>query len=178
MNPPLHYHRVLIALHWLLAVLISVALFMGSTQLVSISNTSPDKIFALRAHMIAGVAILVLTILRLVVRLNTSVPAPATTGKPLLDRLGRLTHVALYFLVFGMAGSGIAMAIQANLPAAVFSMTTPLLASFEQLAPRQAHGYIAKVLIALIGLHIVAALFHQFVRKDGLVRRMWWKKRD
>lgn len=178
MNPPLHYHRLLIALHWVLAVLIAIALLMGSTQLVSLSNASPDKIFALRAHMVAGAAILVLTIVRLIVKVNTAKPAPATTGNPLLDTLGRLTHVVLYLLVFGMVGSGIAMAIQANLPAAVFSLSAPLPPNFDHLAPRLAHGYIAKALIALVGLHIAAALYHQFVRKDDLIYRMWWKNRN
>ncbi|MBL8377416.1 MAG: cytochrome b/b6 domain-containing protein [Burkholderiales bacterium] len=176
MNPPPVYHKALVALHWLLAVLLAVALIMGSTQLVSIPNSSPDKIFALRAHMIAGSLILLLTVVRLLVRLNTAKPAPASTGNPLLDRLGRLTHVLLYLLVFAMAGSGIAMAIQANLPAAVFKLSAALPGSFEHLAPRQAHGYIAKALIALIVLHIAAALYHQFVRKDGLLRRMSWRK--
>jgi cytochrome b561 len=38
--------------------------------------------------------------------------------------------------------------------------------------PRVAHGYIAAILAALILLHFLAALYHQFVRQDGLFRRM------
>jgi len=176
MNAPPRYHRLLISLHWLLAILIAVALVMGSTQLVSIPNASPEKISALRVHIIAGVAILMLTSVRLAVRLKSSTPTPAITGYRLLDALGRLTHGLLYVLVFGMAGSGIAMSIQANLPAAVFGMTAPLPASFEHLVPRQAHGFIAKLLVALVSLHIAAALYHQFVRRDSLLLRMWWGK--
>jgi cytochrome b561 len=126
--------------------------------------------------MIAGTLILVLTIARLIVRLRTATPAPATTGNPLLDKVGRLTHVLLYLLVFGMAGSGIAMSIQADLPAAVFRLSASLPVSFEHLAPRKAHGLIAKALIALVVLHVAAALYHQLVRKDGLLRRMMWTK--
>ena len=128
--------------------------------------------------MIAGAVILVLTIVRLLVRLNTNKPVAASTGNPLLDMLGRLTHALLYLLVLGMAGSGIAMAIQANLPAAVFNLTAALPSSFDHLVPRQAHGYIAKALIALIGLHIAAAIYHHVVRKDGLLLRMTWRKGD
>ena len=36
---------------------------------------------------------------------------------------------------------------------------------------------IAKLLMALIALHLAAALYHQFVLKDGLLARMWFGKR-
>jgi cytochrome b561 len=35
------------------------------------------------------------------------------------------------------------------------------------------HGYLAYALFALAGIHIAAALWHQFVRRDQLLRRMW-----
>jgi cytochrome b561 len=35
------------------------------------------------------------------------------------------------------------------------------------------HGYLAYALFALAGIHLLAALWHQFVRHDGLLRRMW-----
>jgi cytochrome b561 len=35
------------------------------------------------------------------------------------------------------------------------------------------HGYLAYALFALAGAHILAALWHQFIRRDGLLRRMW-----
>jgi cytochrome b561 len=34
------------------------------------------------------------------------------------------------------------------------------------------HGYLAYVLFALIGLHILGALWHQFIRRDGVLRRI------
>jgi cytochrome b561 len=42
---------------------------------------------------------------------------------------------------------------------------------------RIAHGLIATLLVALIVLHIAAAIYHQVVLKDGLLRRMWFGKR-
>ncbi|MEO0931222.1 MAG: cytochrome b/b6 domain-containing protein [Pseudomonadota bacterium] len=41
-----------------------------------------------------------------------------------------------------------------------------------------AHGFIALLLVALIVLHIAAALYHQVVLKDGLMRRMWFGRRN
>jgi cytochrome b561 len=81
------YHPVLVALHWLLAVAIVLALAMGTFSLKEIPNSAPEKLFALRGHMIAGMAILALMLVRLGVRLWLPRPAPATTGNQLLDHL-------------------------------------------------------------------------------------------
>lgn len=35
------------------------------------------------------------------------------------------------------------------------------------------HGYLAYTLFALAGLHVLAALWHQYVRRDGVLQRMW-----
>ena len=35
------------------------------------------------------------------------------------------------------------------------------------------HGYLAYTLFALIGIHLLAALWHQFVWRDRLLQRMW-----
>jgi cytochrome b561 len=39
------------------------------------------------------------------------------------------------------------------------------------------HGYLAYILFALAGAHILAALWHQFVRRDGVLARMWPSRR-
>ena len=178
MNPsPARYHGALVALHWLLALLLIVALAMGTLALKSVPNSSPDKIAALQGHMVAGGLILLLTLIRLVVRLKTAHPAPATTGNALLDRLAPLTHWGLYGLVLLMAGSGVAMSVLAGLPQIVFGGVGSLPANFDALPPRAVHGIVAKLLMLAIGLHIAAALYHQFVRHDGLLARMGLGKR-
>lgn len=91
MSPP-RYHRALVALHWLLAAMIVIALAIGMLVLSRIPNASPDKLLALRGHMIAGIVILVLMLVRFVVRLATDQPAPARTGNALLDRLAPAVH--------------------------------------------------------------------------------------
>ena len=176
--PPARYHGALVALHWLLAVLLIVALAIGTFGLSTVPNSSPDKINTLRGHMITGGMILLLTIARLVVRLKTAHPAPATTGNSLLDRLAPLTHWGLYGLVLLMAGSGVAMSVLAGLPAIVFGGVGTLPANFDALPPRAVHGIVAKLLMLAIGLHIAAALYHQFVKRDGLMARMGFGSRS
>lgn len=177
---PLRYHPVLVSLHWLLAIMIFFSLGMGMFVLTTIPNAAPDKLFALQGHMIAiaGVVILLLMLIRIAARLLTNTPDPASTGNALLDRLAVVTHGTLYLLVLLMAVSGIATAVQAGLPAIVLGGSgAPLPDSFSIYPPRIAHGIVAKLLLALVLLHVLAALYHQLVRRDRLLSRMWFGKR-
>lgn len=175
---PTRYHPVLVALHWLIAFAVLVALGMGTFVLKELPNTAPLKIDGLGDHMIAGISILVLMVIRLFVRLFTQKPQPATTGNPALDKIARLMHYAFYVVVFLMAFSGIGIAVQAGLPDIVFfGSGAPLPETFAIYPPRIGHGIFAKLLMALIVMHVGAALFHQFVRKDRLLSRMWFGRR-
>lgn len=170
----------LVALHWLLALMLLVALGMGTFVLSSIPMESPDKIGALRGHMVAGVAIGVLMLVRLAVRLRSRhrvVPSPSS-GHPLLDALGTWVHLGLYVLVFAMAASGMATALLTGLPGIVFGDAGGAVpANLATVAPRVAHGWIAKGIAALVLLHVLGAVYHQWVRKDGLMARMGWGRR-
>lgn len=173
------YHPALVALHWLLAVLLIVGLIVGNFLLDPIAEADPAKLDALRSHMIAGLVIAALMIIRLVIRLRTSHPPEADIGVPLLNKVARWAHWALYIAVFGLIASGIGMSILAGLPPIVFGGSgDPLPVSFDDLPPRMAHGIFATALALLIAGHIAAALYHQFVRKDGLLARMWFGKRQ
>lgn len=174
---PQRYHPLLAGLHWLLALLIIVALAMGSLKLQHLPNSSPEKLQALRGHMVAGMLILVMTLVRIGVRLKTRSPAQIETNDALWNRLASIAHIGLYLLVLLMALSGLALSVQANLPAAVFEGSMSLPTSFTDFAPRQAHGWFAKALLVLIIGHLFAALYHQFIRKDGLLGRMWFGRR-
>lgn len=172
------YHPALVALHWLLAIMLIAGLAIGTFLLDPIPESDPAKIDALRSHMIAGIAILILMLVRLVVRLRTSHPPEADIGNALFNRLSKWAHWALYLAVFGLIASGIGMSILAGLPPIVFGGSgDPLPASFNDLPPRAAHGLFATLLMLLIAGHVLAALYHQFVRKDGLFSRMWFGKR-
>ena len=172
------YHPLLVALHWFLGAFLLLDLFLGTFVLKAIPNASPDKLEALRAHMSGGLVILVLMGIRLTVRRSSVKPPAATAGHPLLDAIAHLSHIALYALVFLMVATGLATALISDAFAVVFlHYGQPLPATFNDLPTRILHGYFAKALIALIALHVGAALYHQFVRGDRLLRRMWFGRR-
>jgi cytochrome b561 len=171
------YHPVLVVLHWLLALLIIAALTLGAMVMVKIPNTDPMKIEALRSHMSGGILILVLMLVRLFVRTRTAHPQAATTGNRSLDRLAWLSHRLFYVAVLGMAGSGLFMAFQTDLPAVVFTGHGTLPKDFWAYPVRAVHYAFSRLLMALIALHAVGALYHTFVLKDGLLRRMFFGRR-
>ncbi len=172
------YHPLLVILHWILAIMVAGGLFMGGNVLSEIPNSDPEKLFALRMHMSMGIIILVLTLVRLAVRFKTAKPAHADIGNALLNKMGVLAHYLLYALVILMAASGIGISLLAGLPDIVFGGSGAALpASFDDLPPRAAHGVIATILLLTIAAHVMAALYHQFIRKDGLFGRMWFGKR-
>src|SRR5262249_49024303 len=92
------YHPVLVALHWLLAVLIIAALALGALVMAKLPNSDPMKLEALRSHMLGGVLILALMLVRLFVRRRTAHPPEATTGSSVLDKVAWASHRLFYML--------------------------------------------------------------------------------
>jgi len=177
-SPVSRYHPLLVALHWLLAFLIIGALGAGFFVLEATPNSDPGKIAVLRVHMAGGMLVLALMVVRFIVRMRTARPAAPTTGNPLLDRLVPVAHYGFYVLVLLMVGTGYATGIIAGLPAIVFGGSgDPLPPDFEVYPTFAAHGLIGTILAVLVILHVLAALYHQFVRKDGLFGRMFFGRR-
>jgi cytochrome b561 len=173
------YHPLLVALHWLLAVLIIAALAVGYFVLAPMPSTDADKIGVLKLHMAGGMVILVLMLVRFVVRLCTAKPQSLNTAKPALDRLAAVVHYAFYLLVLAMVVTGLVTAVVSGINLIVFGDTgAPLPASLTGYPSRVAHGYLAALLAALIALHVLAALYHRFVAKNKRLARMGFGRRQ
>jgi cytochrome b561 len=172
------YHPALVILHWLMALMMIMALMGGMFALVPLPNDDADKIGALAGHMSFGLVIGGLLLLRFGLRLGTRHPPKASTGNALLDRIGQATHLVFYVLILGMVMSGMAMAQSYGLFDIVFSGSgDPLPPVFDSPA-RAAHGAIATALMVLIVLHVAAAIYHQAMLKDRLLGRMWFGRRE
>ncbi len=173
---PARYHPVHVALHWLVAIFVFGAFAIGMTYLDSTPNSAPEKITYLKYHSLWGTALALLLIARIVTRFAFKRPASADAGHPILNLIGKATHFLLYVGVFGMLLSGAGMSMQAGLMN-VFSGQGSLPEDFHIFPPRGIHGMTFSLLFLLILLHIGAALYHQFIRKDNLLGRMWFGKR-
>jgi cytochrome b561 len=169
------YQPVLVALHWLVALMIIGLLCLGFFVLANMPNTDPKKLDILVWHMAGGMFVFVLMILRVIIRRWSAHPATAVTGSPVLDRLASMAHFGFYLIVFLMIATGW---ITGWLISGVFQPNGGSLPdSFAVFPTFQAHAALATLLAILIVAHIAAALYHQLVLKDGLFRRMWFGKR-
>jgi cytochrome b561 len=163
------YGRVAIAIHWSSALAVILAFAAGFT----VANVAPPAQQGpiLIAHITLGLIVFVLTLLRIVWWVAADKrPAPAT-GQPRWQELtARIVHGAFYVILVLMASSGIVTILLSNaLPTILSGGPVP---DFSELIPRVAHGVMSKILLALFVVHVGAALYHQLIRRDGLLARM------
>jgi cytochrome b561 len=94
------------------------------------------------------------------------------SGSDVQVMAAKVVHAAFYPLLLAVAASGIAMIALSGAAAVLFFGAAGSLPDFWAYAPRAPHMIFAYALIGLVVLHIAAALFHQFVKRDGLLARM------
>ena len=168
-----HYTRTAIALHWLLAVAI-VATFMLGLYMHELP-ISPSRLKLYNWHKWAGISILALSALRLLWRLAhrppADVPMPAWQR-----RAAHITHLVLYALFFAVPLSGWAYSSAAGFPVVVFGVVP--LPDFVPVDKALAdtlkglHKLFTLSLGVLVILHVLAALKHQLIDRDGVLARM------
>uniref|UniRef100_UPI00261AFCA2 cytochrome b n=1 Tax=Pseudomonas sp. TaxID=306 RepID=UPI00261AFCA2 len=130
----------------------------------------------LHIHKPLGIAILLLVIVRLVVRFSTAQP-PLPSDLPSVQVLAaKLSHYVLYALMLAMPLIGWAMISAAGDPVMLSSsiqLPSILAANPHTFAIlRKAHTYLAYLFFLTILLHLAAALFHGFVRRDEVLDSM------
>ena len=166
------YHPLVVTLHWVMALLV-VGMLAAGFLVLGDDGVTPDKIIVMRAHMLGGVFTLILLVARAISRWRTSSPAPADSG--LLGGVAWAVHRGFYLLLLVAVVSGIATARLSGLPEYIFG--TEQIAGglkFSAYPSFAVHKVVVLLLAATIALHVGAALYHQLVRRDRLLRRMWF----
>lgn len=168
------YTSTAIAFHWLLALLLSALLALGFYM--QSLPLSPQKLQLFSWHKWAGVTIFLLAVLRLAWRLGHQPP-------PLPDHMGRIArlmahggHWLLYGLMLAIPLSGWLMSSAKGFQTVWFGIVPlpDLVAKDRELGRllTDVHVCLNWLLIAAAGLHILAALKHHFIDRDGLLSRM------
>ena len=104
-------------------------------------------------------------------------PAAKNRKIPLLDLLSGYVQPLLYLFTFLMAVVGIAIALPADLFAIAFGGSEkPLPVDFYVYPARVWHGTLSLVLMLLIGQHLLAFVYHQFLRGENFIARMWFQR--
>lgn len=171
------YSKVAMGLHWLIALMIIGLIIFG---LLMTNPDTPNRFMLYQLHKSFGILVLLFSVFRLIWRL-THKPPPLPSGMtPFEIAAAKFTHIAFYLIMTGMPLLGWAMvsASPIPIPTRIFDIVPwpnmPGISRSEGLADifKMLHENIGKFTIALIVLHVGAALKHQFINKDGLLRRM------
>jgi cytochrome b561 len=169
----LRYTQGAMALHWIMAVLIVA---VGVLGLLHDSWPRRSQAFWINLHALIGLLVWVLIVVRLWWRLTHPPPAlPPETGV-LPRRLSYAAHLLLYVLVFVIPLVGIVTFVWHGraFDFGLFRVDFGVRSNRAIFHPTEdVHGYLAYTLFALIGIHVLAALWHQFVWRDRLLQRMW-----
>lgn len=170
-----HYGSTAVTIHWLSAVLIVAVL--GSGFRAGNALDPVIKAQTLSVHVPLAIMVALLTVARLFWwKLADRKPDPVQ-GTPKWQHLSATAvHWLFYIVILGMAASGIGMLVLSGAGSIIFGSAEGQLPDFWNFKPRIPHGIGARALLVLLLLHVGAALYHHFVRRDGLLRRMWFGK--
>ena len=178
---PITYTRIAIALHWVTAGLILAALALGLSM--TEMPLSPQKLKFYAWHKWLGVTVFLLVVLRLIWRI-THRPPPLPAELPSWQRsAAQVTHALLYVLMLTIPLTGWLMSSAKGVQTVYLGLLPipDLLAKDEALGNLldSVHTVLAYGLIALLVVHVVAALKHHWVDRDDVLTRMlpWIKPR-
>jgi cytochrome b561 len=178
MPDPQRYGGPARLLHWLMALLLAVQIPVGLVMsyrgnVLNLWNQLTDFLYS--AHKSIGFVLLILLLLRALVRLTAGAPSPEPSLALWQRRVAAANHAGLYALLLivpllGWLGTSLLPALE------VFGVVSlPSISPADRAASDTVftlHRLTAFLLVALIALHVAAALHHHFIRRDNVLRRM------
>ncbi|HEV2303274.1 MAG TPA: cytochrome b/b6 domain-containing protein [Stellaceae bacterium] len=169
------YGGVAKGLHWLIVGLLVAQFAVAWTMPAIRRGTQPEGLVGL--HLSFGIAIMLLAALRLLWRLYRPVPLLADGVPWWQHRAAQLSHAALYALLFLLPILGWANASARGWKIAVFGLFDmphiwPAGSAFGRAELGGIHVWGTYALLGLVGLHVLAALYHHLWLRDRVLSRM------
>lgn len=156
--------------HWVSVLLLIITWVMVEMNEEAVTDTYLDL------HKAFGLSVLFWTLGRIINRFVTK--APADVPMPAWQtKAAHLTHAALYALLLAMPLSAwLATMLRGNGVDMFGLFSIPTFLGEDRALSRNLMGLHKEILwptlLLFTGLHVVGALYHQFIKKDGLLRRM------
>ena len=163
-------------LHWIFLILLVLA-YITIEFRSEFERGTAGRVFMVQSHFWLGIAIFALVIPRLLLRLKRGIPAIDPPLASWQNTIGKLVHIAIYGFLFAqpLLGTATAWADGKAIMLPFTGIELPaLLAANEVLAHQleDIHKTAANVFYYLVGFHLLAALYHHFIRKDDTLKRM------
>ncbi|HDR9474253.1 cytochrome b [Burkholderia multivorans] len=166
------YNKPAIFFHWIIFVLVALAYLAIE---IRGPKGSDSRAFWMNVHFTAGTLVLALSVLRVLWRAIGRTPAPVAQPA-LLKWLATLAHIALYVFIIAQPLLGIMMVNLGGKPVSLdwLGVSFTLFGPDKALRPtiKEAHELIGNAFYFVIGLHALAALYHHFIKRDDVLRRM------
>jgi cytochrome b561 len=157
----MRYASMQIVLHWLVAGLVLIQYVTSGaivrTHQPRLIGRGPDPadLILHTVHNGVGLLIIVLTVARLTVRLWRAAPAPSGDPHAYTTRVARATHWTFYLILIAQGITG-------------------AVASYFWWPISAIHVVLFKVLLGLLIVHMFAALWHHFAKRDDTLKRIFW----
>lgn len=169
-----HYPGTSKFLHWLIAICVLTT----APVAIAMSRVTPgptqDNLYTL--HKSLGVLILLFMIFRLINRLVVGAPIADPAIEPWQKAVSSAVHTSIYVLLFAMPVVGYIAnsAFGASTPFFGLFNLPPTISKNEALATQlfTVHRWTGRLLIVLVLTHVGAALYHYFIRRDDVLKRM------
>jgi len=184
-NTGARYGSVAMTLHWLIALGVITNICLG-LYFADLPKSDPNLFALVQTHKSIGLTILVLSVARVLWRLVNPVPPLPAGMNPALKWAAHATHFLLYFLILVIPFTGwlLVSASPLGLPTMYFGwFAWPDLPGFADMTRAAkhvyqhnfgaAHVFLAWSAIVLIPIHILGALYHHFLRRDDVLKRMF-----
>jgi cytochrome b561 len=180
------------ALHWLIAFLVFIQLPLGvymsyrgnEMETVNEKGETVKGVFdaltgaLYSSHKLIGLTIFLLIVLRLLYRLSHGAPRSDPSVPPALTGASHFVHWMLYVLLIAVPIAGY-FAISYGRYLEVFGIPLPAITEKNEDVSKEIfewHETGAFLILAFVTLHVLAAIYHRFVRKDRVVERMLPRK--
>lgn len=174
MTTPTRYNNVAVSLHWLVALLILAAFPLG--LYMSDLVLSPIKLKLYSYHKWIGITVLTLVLVRLLWRMVTRIPELPNSMKFWEKTAANVMHYVLYVMMLLVPLTGWLMSSAKGFQTVWFGVLPlpDLVGKDKALGDllKDWHENLNYLLLALVVIHVAAALKHQFVTRDGLLARM------
>lgn len=174
-STPTRYSATAIGMHWLVALLIFAAFGMG-WYMTGIPGFTPQKLKLFSWHKWLGVTIFALAVIRVSWRLLNPAPALPAGMSRWQQQAAHLVHQLLYVLIIVIPLTGYFYSSATGIPVVYLGLfqMPKLIEKSDQLKAilGPMHAWLNYLMAAIVVVHVLAALKHQLIDRDGTLSRM------
>ena len=171
------YHPLQVWIHWIVFLLVVASI--ASVQLHELMPKGSEiRATFVRIHMLMGQLIFISVAIRLLARFLIKGPEPVQMPQWQVYA-SKLVHLALYLWMIVLPITGVVFVQAGGKEIQFFSMALPQFVMPDpalKSSIKEIHEFLGESIYYLIGVHAVAALWHHYVQKDDVLKRMSLRK--